>query len=176
MEKGTSESFQSYKIDTTWSICFQVHYLRILSNFWFVTTYNGRATNKKQDKREWQNESIKSFYPIRIHIQPYIYLMSFLSCISRATEVFTAVCKVPVLPNGHSQGLRTPNEAFFHWNPKLLDLGRQIGQINSGAFGVFSAELATFILITCTCFPLFFQKTKVWPTTRTTTTRTINLC
>ena len=32
-------------------------------------------------------------------------------------------------------GLRTSNEAFFHWNPELLGLGRQIGQINSGAFG-----------------------------------------
>ena len=42
-------------------------------------------------------------------------------------------------------GLRTPNEAVFHWNPELLGLGRKIGQINSGAFGVFSAE----------CFPLF---------------------
>ena len=30
-------------------------------------------------------------------------------------------------------GLRMPNEAFFHWNPKLLGLGRQIGQINFGA-------------------------------------------
>ena len=26
-------------------------------------------------------------------------------------------------------GLRTPNEAFFHRNPELLGLGRQIGQI-----------------------------------------------
>ena len=26
--------------------------------------------------------------------------------------------------------LRTPNEAFFHRNPKLLGLGRQFGQIN----------------------------------------------
>ena len=39
-------------------------------------------------------------------------------------------------------GLRMPNEAFFHWNPELLGLDRQIGQINSGAFGVFSAELS----------------------------------
>ena len=38
--------------------------------------------------------------------------------------------------------LRTPNEAFIHWNPELLGLGKQIGQINSGAFGVFSAELS----------------------------------
>ena len=27
---------------------------------------------------------------------------------------------------------------FFHWNTELLGLGRQIGQINSEAFGVFS--------------------------------------
>jgi hypothetical protein len=46
-----------------------------------------------------------------------------------------------------NQGLRTPNEAFFHWNPKLLGLGRQNGQINSEAFGVFSAELSTPILV-----------------------------
>ena len=32
--------------------------------------------------------------------------------------------------------LRTPIEAFFHRNPELLSLGRQIGQINSEAFGV----------------------------------------
>ena len=35
-----------------------------------------------------------------------------------------------------------PNKAFFHWNPKLLGLGKQIGQINSGAFEVFSAKLS----------------------------------
>ena len=35
----------------------------------------------------------------------------------------------------------------FHWNPELLGLGRQIGQINSGAFGVFSAELSAPILV-----------------------------
>ena len=32
--------------------------------------------------------------------------------------------------------LRVPNEAFFHWNPELLGFGRQIWQINSGAFWV----------------------------------------
>ncbi len=64
---------------------------------------------------------------------------------------------------GH--GLWTPNEAFFHWNPELLGLGRQIGQINSGAFGVFSAKLSAPILVQevpCPCFPLFnhyFYKT-----------------
>ena len=54
--------------------------------------------------------------------------------------------------------LRTPNEAFFHWNPELLGLGRQIGQIHFGAFGVFSAELSVPILVQwvpCPWFPLF---------------------
>ena len=44
-----------------------------------------------------------------------------------------------------SHGLRTPNKACFHWNPELLGLGRQIGQKNFGAFGVFSADLSTNI-------------------------------
>ena len=60
--------------------------------------------------------------------------------------------------NGKKKYLRMPNEAFFHWNPKLLGLGRQIGQINSGAYGVFSAELSAPILVQsvpCPCFPLF---------------------
>ena len=43
--------------------------------------------------------------------------------------------------------LRTPNEAFFHRNPELLGLGRRIGQINAGEFGVFSAELSAPILV-----------------------------
>ena len=44
-------------------------------------------------------------------------------------------------------GLRTPNEAFFHLNSKLLDLGRQIGQIKFGTCWVFSAELSAPILV-----------------------------
>ena len=35
----------------------------------------------------------------------------------------------------------SPCKVFFHWTPELLGLGRQIGQTNSGAFGVFSAKL-----------------------------------
>ena len=55
-------------------------------------------------------------------------------------------------------GLWTPNGAFFHWNQELLGLGRRIGQINSGAFGVFLAELSAPILVqwvSCPCFSLF---------------------
>ena len=38
---------------------------------------------------------------------------------------------------GQIHGLRTPDEAFFHRNPKILGLGREIGQINFGAYGIF---------------------------------------
>ena len=38
--------------------------------------------------------------------------------------------------------LRTPNEAFFHRNPKLLGLDRQIEQMNFRAFGIFSENLS----------------------------------
>ena len=41
--------------------------------------------------------------------------------------------KWPVVQWAH--GLWTPNEAFFHRNPEYLGLGRQIGQIDSWAFG-----------------------------------------
>ena len=44
-------------------------------------------------------------------------------------------------------GLRTPNEAFFHLNPELLGLGKQVGQINSGAFWGFSAKLSAPSLV-----------------------------
>ena len=49
------------------------------------------------------------------------------------------------VPRKH--GLRTPDEAFFHRNPKLLGLGRQIEQINFRAFGVISADLLKPILV-----------------------------
>jgi hypothetical protein len=49
--------------------------------------------------------------------------------------------------NGTMHGLRKPNEAFFHQNLKLLDLGKQFGQINFGAFGVLSVDLSAPILV-----------------------------
>ena len=60
-------------------------------------------------------------------------------------------------------GLRTPNEAFFHWNPELLGLGIQIEQIFWGLLGIFGQTISTHFG-TCPCFPLFnhyfLQKTK----------------
>ena len=67
-----------------------------------------------------------------------IFMFFFLS------NIVTCIASVYL---AHKHGLRTPNEAFSHGNTKLLGLGRQIGQINSGAFGVFSADLLAPILV-----------------------------
>ena len=64
--------------------------------------------------------------------------------------------------------LRTPNEAFFYWNPELLGLGRQFWQVNIGAFGVFSAGLLApnLVLVPCPCFTLinhyFYKKLSLY--------------
>ena len=62
--------------------------------------------------------------------------------------------------------LRTPNEASFHRNSKLLCLGRQFGQIDLGAFGgiftlFFSTHFGTLspLSIFSISQPLFLQKT-----------------
>ena len=58
------------------------------------------------------------------------------------------------------------NEAFFHCNLELLGLGRQIGQINSGEFGVFWRNYqlpfwySDFLVHVFVIQPLFLQKTK----------------
>ena len=57
--------------------------------------------------------------------------------------------------NVNMYGLRTINETFFYQNPELLGLGRQFGQINFGAFVVFSATLGTVS-------PLSIFSIKVW--------------
>ena len=53
---------------------------------------------------------------------------------------------------GH--GLRKPDKAFFHRNPRLLGLGKQFGQINVAAFGVFLANLSAPIWVHGTVSPL----------------------
>ena len=46
--------------------------------------------------------------------------------------------------------------SLFHWNPKVLGLGRKIGQKNFGAFGVILAELSAPILVQwILCLSLF---------------------
>ena len=48
---------------------------------------------------------------------------------------------------GFFHGLQTPNEAFFHQNPKHFCLGRQFEQISFGAFSTFLADLSAPILV-----------------------------
>ena len=66
-------------------------------------------------------------------------------------------------------GLRTPYEAFFHWNQELLDLPRKNWAGKIWGFGVFLAELSAPILVQwvpCPCFSLFnhyfYKKTKTF--------------
>ena len=68
-----------------------------------------------------------------------------------------------------SHRVRTPTEAFFHWNLELLGLVKLLGQMNYGAFGVFSAKLSALILVQwvpCPCFPLlnhyFYKKLSLY--------------
>ena len=60
-------------------------------------------------------------------------------------EVFLTLFSFFLILSRH--GVWTPNEVFFHQNLKLLGKCRQFGQINSGAFGVFSAELSASTLV-----------------------------
>ena len=52
-------------------------------------------------------------------------------------------------------GLRTRNETSFHQNTKLLGFGRQFGQINFGAFGVFSVNLSAPIFFAVSPLSMF---------------------
>ena len=59
--------------------------------------------------------------------------------------------------NETDYGVRMPNEAIFHRNPKLLGLDRQFEHIYFAAFGVFSANWSALILVLWVhspCFPL----------------------
>ena len=58
--------------------------------------------------------------------------------------------EIVTCPSGvvSKHGLLTPNEAFFHGNPELLRLDRQIGQINwtdkfYGTWGIFGQTIST---------------------------------
>ena len=50
--------------------------------------------------------------------------------------------------------------SLFHWNLKLLGLGRQFGQINFVAFGVFWADLSAPILV-LSLIHVFHQSTNI---------------
>ena len=63
---------------------------------------------------------------------------------------------------GSIHGLRTPNEAFFHWNLELLGLDRQIWQLNFLPFGVFSAKLPAPILVQRDPCPCIFINPSIY--------------
>ena len=99
---------------------------------------------------EWGEYSIHTYITYYLHISTYV-LSTYLIIIT------------------YWHGLRTPNEAFFHQNPKVMGLGRQFVQINFPAFGAFSADLSAPILVQwvpCPCFPLinhyFYNKLSLY--------------
>ena len=79
--------------------------------------------------------------------QVQVYFPITLIRVSDGLIFLVIVISQQLIQYRQRHGLRTPNEAFFHRNPKLLGLGRQIGQINFGAFRVFSANLSAPILV-----------------------------
>ena len=81
--------------------------------------------------------------------------LNLKDCYQMITSNSLLLLQAPNFCYPYSHGLRTPNEAFFHQNPKLLGLGRQFGQINFGAFAVFSNNLSAPILVLWVRFPCF---------------------
>jgi hypothetical protein len=59
-------------------------------------------------------------------------------------------------------GLQMPDEAFFHQNPKLFGLGRQIGQINFFFGQLIHTHFGTVSPLSMFSInhPLFLQKTR----------------
>ena len=88
------------------------------------------------------------------HTTPYWTVFKYY-WISIVFRLWAASKAHNLLSLGLNHGLWTSNEAFFHWNLELLGLGRQIGHMNYGTFGVFSDKLSAPILVQCPCFPLF---------------------
>ena len=75
------------------------------------------------------------------------FFMEHISCLSSlAVEVISPnTCLM------HARTKDTQWSLFFHWNPELLGLGKQFGQINFRAFGIFGRFISTHF---CTVSPL----------------------
>ena len=84
------------------------------------------------------------------------FLIGSINTLWKCSTSFSKIMPKFYQPINHfDHGLRTPNEAYFHWNTELLGIGSQIGQTNSGAFWVFSAKLILVQWVPCPCFPIF---------------------
>ena len=78
-----------------------------------------------------------------LNYHPHVLFPSNSTTLSLSQTKHFNSCLIAI-HNVQNNGLRTPNEAFFQRNPKLLGLGRQFGQIN---FGVFLGNLSAPILV-----------------------------
>ena len=109
----------------------------------------------------WESRSFstKIWIVFRIHVMfDYLNIHIEFLILRFLLKIHVISIDSPLLPRLPKTA--NPSKAFFHWNPELLGLGRQIGQINSGPFGVFWAELSAPILVQWVpgpCFQLINQ-------------------
>ena len=110
-----------------------------------------------------QNENLKNYIEIIKMLKELNSLNSQNALTSKRSKlllirsfVIIRVCTwlhTYFLSNMH--GLWTPNEAFFHWNPKPLDFSRQFGLIIFLALEAFSVDLSGPILLLWVLCPFF---------------------
>ena len=107
----------------------------------------------------WQDLLFSMYFwrPLLISYAKGIVFSLTLTCIN-CTQCINCAWILPALPEP-----RMPNEAFFPLKSRTFGLA----QTNSGAFGIFSAELSATILVQwvpCPCFPLLnIMSTKTKP-------------
>ena len=97
-----------------------------------------------------------STYLIRFHYRMIMWSLSKNAFFDKNLDwiIYSAGVNVIIKCSLHA----TTDYRLFYWNPDLLGLDRQIGQINCGAFGVISAKVLgpiLLLLLLCLCFPLF---------------------
>ena len=126
----------------------------------------------KNERNIWQKSALASSnFSLFLHMgirgsKPKIKNICRLWSASKKNRMDGRKTFLFILANYHEHGLRTHNEAFFHWNPELLGLCRQIVQINSVVFGgIFGQTFSTYfgtvspLSMFSIIQPIFLQKT-----------------
>ena len=98
----------------------------------------------KQDHVDLQS-NVQSNY-LLLHTSTYYYFF-LVFCHCHFVLCYLLLPKLPTNVLSVNTDYGRPMKPFFHLNQELFGLGRQIGQITSGAFGVFSADLSAPMLI-----------------------------
>ena len=125
--------------------------------YWNVISNSRKGKNWGRGKIGFASIFVSLFLQ---HFAGYYFLHRLSSarkpdtCRSRKFQSADCFCRFKAgFPTTHR--LRSPNETFFHRNPKLFGLGRQFGQINFGAFLVFLSNLLAPIFGTVNLLSMF---------------------